>query len=254
MAIYDDEQTDNIALQNLLAQQGSAMPSKPKAEAAFDMPGSMPTMPGAAGGGIQAPVDPNKALDPTAPKTEGPDTSKWDTDGYAKPGYTASNAYGAPAGFDQTKWGNADKQSPKYVVGRILQEAAGGAGNLADPEKRAAGVQKVLEAYPGSTYNGKDKITFPDGGTVDVFGKAGAGLYEIAWMPETGPGGAPLPQDNGGPSGMIGVGPSSTERINSLVPTDTSTYQALMQKLQGIIGPQATDRNALMELMNRDVK
>jgi hypothetical protein len=293
--IYDDEAlNDNIALQNLLAKQGTMNTMQPGMEEKQGVAPKQPepkadlTSPLSAMAGIQAPVDPTNtpvkgtamdtynarlaagdvSSDPTqrererrdaegataTSKVATPDSSQWNTDGYSKPGYVAANAYGAPGGYDGTKWNDPNHQTPKYVVGRILQEAAGGTGNLADPDKRAAAIAKVQEAYPGSVYNGKDKITFPDGGTVDVFGKSGAGLYEIAWMPETGPGGQPLPQGNGGPSGMPGVGDSSTERINSLVPTDVSTYQTLMKKLQGIIGPESTDRNALMALMNRDVQ
>jgi len=183
------------------------------------------------------------------------DSSKWDTDGYGAPKYTAQNYGNAVAGFDQTKWADPNHQTPKYVVGRILQEASGGTGNLADPTQRAAAIAKIQEAYPGATYDGKDKIVMPDGGTVDIFTGASAGQYGIAWQPETGPGGQPLPNEAsagaGGGNPFGSGGGSSTDRINSLVPTDTSTYQRLLAQLQGIIGPQAQDREALMNLMSQ---
>lgn len=176
-----------------------------------------------------------------------PDTSKWKTDGYAAPKYTASNFGNAPAGFDATKWGSAEHQTPKYVVGRIMQEAAGGTGNLADPAKREAAIAKVLEAYPGAVYDGKDKITFPDGGTVDVFTGSSAGQYGIAWQPLTEAGGVPIPGAGGMPQTNIGGQATSTSAVNAL--TQQNTYDELLRRLQGILGAPSQDNEALMALM-----
>ena len=239
-----NEEQDNEALQELL----KAPPTTPKPTMNTVQPGMDEPQ------GQAPPSEPAPSSPPDETPKEGPDTSKWDTDGYSKPGYVASNIGNAPAGWDQTKWANPNHQTPKYVVGRILSEAGAG-GNLADPKAREAAVAKIQQAYPGTTYDGKDKVTMPDGGVVDIFVGASAGQYSPAWQPLTGPGGAPLPAEGGAAGGaaygMPGAGgPSATDRINSLVPTDTNTYQALMQRIQGILGPQASgDREALMSIL-----
>ncbi len=142
---------------------------------------------------------------PTPPPV---DKSKWDTDGYGAPQYTASNFGPGLGGWDATKWADPNHQTPKYVVGRILQEASGGTGFLKDPKQREAAVANIMKAYPGATFNGKDTITMPDGGKVDIFRGAGSGEYGVAWQPITGPGGAPLPGAGGAANGPYGAGPS----------------------------------------------
>jgi hypothetical protein len=121
-------------------------------------------------------------LPPEAPPIEVPgqtrDTSSWDTNGYATPGYTAENYGDAPSGWDPQKWSNPNHQSPKYVVGRILQSV----GDLKDPNNRNKAIQLIQQAYPGTTFDGKDKITVPGIGPVDIFTGASAGQYGIAWQ------------------------------------------------------------------------
>ena len=126
---------------------------------------------------------------PAGPGPVGPpttDQSKWDTDGYATPSYTAQKFGSAPAGWDATKWANPNHQTPKYVVGRILSSA----GDLKNPASRDSAIKQIQQAYPGAQFNGKDKISI-DGGKswVDIFGGASAGVYSPAWMPDEAGGG-----------------------------------------------------------------
>jgi hypothetical protein len=117
-----------------------------------------------------------------------PDRSGWNTDGFSQPGYTAQNFGNAPAGWDATKWQNGDHQTPKYVAGRIMAEA----GDLRNPENRAAVLAKLQQAYPGTTdVNGKDKVNIPGVGVVDIFGNATGGEFRPQWLPESEAGAAP---------------------------------------------------------------
>jgi len=115
---------------------------------------------------------------PTEPAAPTRDTSSWDTNGYATPGYTATNFGNAPSGWDQTKWTDPNHQSPKYVVGRILYSV----GDLKDPANRERAIQQIQQAYPGTTFNGKDRINVPGIGEVDIFTGASAGIYGGAWQ------------------------------------------------------------------------
>ncbi len=124
------------------------------------------------------------------------------TNGYDAPKYTpGANTFAAPGGYDAAKFADTQHQSPKYAVARIMQEAAGGKGNLADEGERNTAIANIQKAYPGAQMVSKDKIRMPDGGIVDIFKGAGSGEYGIAWQPETGPGGAPLEQAAGGQGG-----------------------------------------------------
>jgi hypothetical protein len=208
-------------------------------------------------GGIQAPVDPNTVVTPPAAPPATPNPA-WNTNGYAPPGYTAANPYSAPSGWDATKWADPNHQSPKYVVGRILQEASGGTGALRDQAQRDAAIAKILQAYPGAKFDGKDKVTFPDGGVVDIFGGAGAGQYTAAWMPVTGPGGAALPQGGGGmaqsPQGWTLPYPQAGGDLGNANPgglnpngmpfygADILRYLAQQLGLQNVLGGQIGQR------------
>lgn len=141
------------------------------------------------------------------PQTSQQDTSGWNTDGYAIPGFTSGTFnQQAFSGWDQAKWADPNHQTPKYVVGRIM------ASHPNSPEGRAAMIADIQKAYPGSQFNGKDKMTIPGLGTIDIFGAAGAGEFRPQWIDEANAGGGLPP---GGPSepvpGMFppGGGPSS---------------------------------------------
>jgi hypothetical protein len=107
------------------------------------------------------------------------DPSGWNTDGFAAPTSIAQNFRSqAPAGWDQTKWNDPTHQTPKYVWGRIAAD-----DNPND-------IDQLLSAYPGATFNGKDKVTIPGVGPVDVYRGASVGLNEPQWLVEGGGEGA----------------------------------------------------------------
>ncbi len=163
----------------------------------------------------------------------------WDTDGFAAPQFTAGNVGGVMSGWDATKWADPNNQHPKYVIGRIL---SGYAPTTDNAPKAAADIAK---AYPGTTFNGKDKITVPGVGTIDFLKGAGNGGEAWQYGIEDG---SPSSASGGGviaPT-ISGVG-SSNNAIAAL--TQGSTYQKLLQALQGISGPASTDQQALMSLM-----
>jgi hypothetical protein len=128
----------------------------------------------------QAPPDSERRYDtkPSGNDAPAPDTSNWDTNGYAKPGYTAGSYGNVLAGWDNAKWNDQNHQSPKYVVGRIL----GSVGNLQDPNNRAKAIQQIQQAYPGAQFDGHDTVTIPGIGPVDIFGGASSGEYRPQWL------------------------------------------------------------------------
>lgn len=144
-------------------------PQQPQAQPEPDRPGEAPEPP------PQQPPPPPQAqptqtvqqTQSTAPTVTTPvqqAPASWNTDGYAGPQVTAANAaQQAMAGWDQTKWSNADHQTPKYAVGRILSQFAPKAENV------GAAVAEIAKAYPGTTLvNGKEKVHIPGVGTIDL--------------------------------------------------------------------------------------
>lgn len=98
--------------------------------------------------------------------------AEWNTDGYAAPAIIAQNVSGkAPAGWDQDKWNDPNHQTPKYVWGRITQD-----DNPND-------VEQLLAAYPGATFDGKDKVTgIPGLGPIDIYKGASVGENTPQWL------------------------------------------------------------------------
>jgi hypothetical protein len=96
-------------------------------------------------------------------------------DGYAQPSYQAAHAGGVLPGWDATKWGDTSHQSPKYVVGRILSQFP------ATTQGITAAVAEIQKAYPGSTWNGKDTVTIPGVGPVDILQGASQGGQAWQW-------------------------------------------------------------------------
>lgn len=140
---------------------------------------TMPDNPAPPGGGGQTTPDP---AEPQTPP--GPDTSAWDTNGYEKPGYVPESYGNAPSGWDPAKWANPNHQSPKYAVGRIIVAN----GDMKDPGNRQKAIADIQRAYPGATYNGKDRVTIPGVGTIDIFQDASSGMWGPAWQPMDGGG------------------------------------------------------------------
>lgn len=122
----------------------------------------------------------------------------WNTDGYAGPQYTAQHYnQNARAGWDQTKWADQNHQTPKYAVGRILD------GYTPSIEGLNTAMGDIQRAYPGATFNGKDKITLPGVGTIDVLQNAGSGQnMNWWWGAEDAPGQPARPQMTVMPSAL----------------------------------------------------
>jgi hypothetical protein len=223
--------SDNYDRQALLEELGVEDGSPIRRRQPTTVPGLEPSAPAPA---------------PEAPK--GPDTSAWNTDGYAKPESTAQNFGNVLAGFDQTKWADANHQTPKYVTGRILQEASGGDGRLQSQEERDAAIAAIQKAYPGTTFNGKDKVNIPGVGEVDIFTGASRGEYGAAF--QTG-GGAPK---SGLASAMdMSMGGGALDMTNALIPTDDGFYAQAQQYIQSLLQPgNRLDRDALLGLMGNN--
>lgn len=160
------------------------------------------------------------------------DTSGWDTDGYAAPQYVPKGDYGpAPPGFDAAKWADPNHQTPKYAVTRILNQYGG------TPEGVGKAMPELEQAYPGATFNGKDKITIPGLGTIDVVKAAGKGGEGLQWIPDdAGQGGAPA---TGTPARGATAGPAD----------DGGDLLARLQAEIDRIQNGAPDRHALMAQM-----
>lgn len=97
------------------------------------------------------------------------------TDGYAQPGYQAAQPGAAMAGWDAGKWGDTSHQTPKYVVGRILSQFPATTAGL------QSAVAEIQRAYPGTTFNGKDTVTIPGVGPVDILQGASVGGQAWQW-------------------------------------------------------------------------
>jgi hypothetical protein len=104
------------------------------------------------------------------------DPNSWDTDGYAKPAFTAPNVGKVMPGWDAKKWNDPNHQTPKYVVGRILSQFP------PTTEGLQQGWPQIQQAYPEATFNGKDIVDLdgpgPMGGT-DIL--KGASVGGKAW-------------------------------------------------------------------------
>jgi hypothetical protein len=125
------------------------------------------------------PLQPSAPAPAPRPAAPAYNSSAWNTDGYAAPSYLANRANAkAIPGWDMRKWQDANHQTPKYVVGRILSQFAPTTENLPHA------FQEIQRAYPQATFNGKDKIDL-DGagpmGPVDVLQGAGSGGRAWRW-------------------------------------------------------------------------
>jgi len=168
------------------------------------------------------------------------DASGWDTDGYSAPKVTAQSFGNAPPGFDQTKWADPNHQTPKYVVGRLIVESGG------DKDAFAA---KLAQAYPGATFNGKDKISIPGvGNNIDVFRGASAGINAPQWLPEENQGGG-----GGEASGAhaAGGGGSAIPQVDQLGSGSLEAIMAALSQIaQGPNDPKTLQASLLRQLTN----
>lgn len=107
---------------------------------------------------------------------EGIDSSKWDTDQWPAPKYVTRSPGGVLEGWSNENWNNPDMQTPKYVAGRIFSQY-----DPNDPASVEAMVKEIQQAYPGATFDGKDKLTIPGLGIIDVIIGAGAPGARWGW-------------------------------------------------------------------------
>lgn len=132
------------------------------------------------------PAQPGQPQVPQQPATSGagpsnypvdPGFASWRTGGYNAPKYTTPGfAQSAMAGWDQSKWQDPNHQSPKYAVGRILSQYAPN-----DPAQRAQAIAQIQQAYPGSTFDGKDWLNIPGVGGGDILKGANNGGEAWQW-------------------------------------------------------------------------
>ncbi len=120
----------------------------------------------------------------------GTDKSAWDTGGYQAPQHTAASFGPVMLGWDGGKWVDPNLQTPKYVVGRILSQYPHTIEGL------GAAMAEIQMAYPGTQFDGKDKITIPGVGTIDVLLAAGGpgGGAAWQWLPVLDENGVPYPE------------------------------------------------------------
>ena len=152
-----------------------------------------PAPPAAPAPSTTTPGAPNYPVDPGM--------SQWRTGGYAAPAYNTFSSGNAMSGWDQTKWNDPNKQSPKYAVGHILSNY-NPQGSVGNGQLNAA-VADIQRAYPGTTHDGKGNVTIPGVGRVDILEAAGNGGKAWQWGAE----------DNGSPNGQP---TTATGRISPL--------------------------------------
>lgn len=154
---------------------------------------------------------------PTAPAATNAANPNWRTGGYAAPQYTAQRPGAVPAGWDATKWNDPNHQSPKYVAGRILSQYP------PTVEGAKAAAAEIAKAYPGTTFNGKDMLTIPGVGAVDILRGASVGGQGWQWGAQDGPAAAA----SGSPQGVYGAAtPPPLHQMN----------QAWLQQLLASLG------------------
>ena len=177
---------------------------------------------------------PADATTPPADATTPPaqDTTKWDTDGYAKPAYTAANpAKTAPPGWSNEKWNNPNHQTPKYVIGRILSQFPPRTENV------DAAVAEINKAFPGTTRVSNGDIKVPGLGVIDVLQAADVGGK--AWHFGTGGGKGSTKgkaSSGSGSAGAPGITSYAGGYDSSGDVSGGSTIQDIIRRIQGISG------------------
>jgi hypothetical protein len=185
-------------------------------------------------------VDPKLSVEAEQPAgaaaAAAPDRSGWDTDGYTPPAYVPPQAGAVPAGWDATKWNDPNHQTPKYGVGRILSTFPPTVEGL------KAAMPDIERAYPGTTFNGKDKITVPGVGPVDVLEAAGQGGKAWRWGAD----------DTASPLDAGGAAPTNALVDASGGPSNQADVLALIQSLMQ--GQGAPDQASLTKTLLNQVR
>lgn len=146
-----------------------------------------------------------------------------------------------------------ESMTPQGVWAKYSQGRNVGSGRTNDPvtqkfwqdmkaDYEGHGYKMDLMAHPERS--DKVTITGPDGRPIVVDGiyAAGgnAGDQRAQWLVEDG---------TSRPSRPMGGMDMSSSSIRGLVPTDTDFYNKLQAQLQGILGPEAFDRDALLRML-----
>lgn len=115
---------------------------------------------------------------PTPPETPPTSVPPGPTRPTTPPTPTTPSLGPALSGWDPNKWVNASHTTPKYVIGRILSRYPPTVEGL----KQA--IPELQAAFPGLTFNGKDKIVVPGLGPqgIDVLQAASTGGVAWQWI------------------------------------------------------------------------
>jgi hypothetical protein len=229
---YMDEQ-DPYQRGNILEQLGQG----PAQEGAAEVPGSLPTEPGAvqafgqpAGGGIQAPVD------PTTTPIEGPGM------GDQPP---AAQKY-AMKGFDEGKLADLTHNTEKYQTGRVFQGFDPAAGIT--PDLLAALNKLDIGDFSGqgdrlSVKNSRNGSRFTDG-TGDVIQNfSGEGPKNWTYLDTSADDPAAQAQAQGGAAGSGGAAPNTLPDMAAAAGGD-GFFEKLMAQLQEQAGTDGQDPRA----------
>ena len=204
-----------------------------------DRPRSAPPLMAPVGGPAVGPA-PLSAAAPIATPAASTLPANIDTDNYARPQYTVAARGPAPPGYNQEKWANPLHQTPKYVVGRILQQFA------PRTETVDAAVAEIAKAYPGAVRVGSGDVKIPGVGIMDIL--VGADVGGKRWHAGSAGGG-------GGAKGAGGGKGGGVPGITAYDPSDLTSSSALadiIKSIQGISGGGrnlATNRDALMAVL-----
>lgn len=191
-----------------------------------------PQWTGAQQGTVMQPPSPRQTPNPA-----------WNTDGYAAP-QSLLGGYGTVmAGWDQGKWADPNHQTPKYVLGRVLSKYP------ASKQGAAAAAAELALAYPGTRFNGKDKIAIPGIGEYDVLQNSGTNdPRQMRWqfldMAAADPGEAQTSQPMVDPYAMLlaslggyqqGQMPMMQPSPQPAAPAVDPNMAAMMQQLQTLM-------------------
>ena len=162
-----------------------------------------------------------------------------DTDNYARPQYTVASRGPAPPGYNQEKWNDPSHQTPKYVVGRILQQFAPRTENV------DAAVAEIAKAYPGAVRVGSGDVKIPGVGIMDIL--VGADVGGKRWHSGGSGGGGAKGAGGGKGGGVPGITAYDPSNL-----TSGSALADIIKQIQGIAGSGqnlATNRDALMAVL-----
>lgn len=160
----------------------------------------------------------------------------------APPAATTNYSSTAPAGWDQGKWANAEHQTPKYAVGRILSQYT------PSPEGLQSALAEIQALFPGTKILGTDGLYIPGVGTIDVGGNFNddiQGNENWWWGAELDANGNPYPDAGGAGGAAGGAGAGASGLSGGAGGTGSGSmqtgYDGLVQQLQQFINQSPVD-------------